>query len=322
MTGFLTQIGKNLADRWLSLLVLPGLLWIAAGIAAYHLGQAHPLDPGPLRSWLDRLSTAPTAHSNAAIVLAATAILAGSASAGLLAGGLGTLLQYLWGASGEQPPLSWIVHARRCRWSRIRETARRKIGRAEDPTLSGQALARATASARRAQRRHLARTPEQPQRPTRMAERLHATAERARTLYGLDLSLAWPRLWTVLSPDLRADITAARDAYSTAARLGAWATLCTALTVFWWPAAFFGSLIMLVASMKARAGVNLLADLIDTAVDLHLTDLADKLHAPHTTPANSDTGLAIGRRLTVAQPPTPPALHPHPAPAPGNTSIE
>ncbi|MGW4275283.1 hypothetical protein ACWEGQ_23670 [Streptomyces seoulensis] len=37
MTGFLAKLGTNLTERWLSLLVLPGLLWVAAAAAASRL---------------------------------------------------------------------------------------------------------------------------------------------------------------------------------------------------------------------------------------------------------------------------------------------
>ena len=41
MTGFLTEIGSKLADRWAALLALPGLLYLAAVTAAAALGQDH-----------------------------------------------------------------------------------------------------------------------------------------------------------------------------------------------------------------------------------------------------------------------------------------
>lgn len=294
MTAFLAQLGKSLADRWLSLMVLPGLLWTAAVLGAYHLGQAHPFLIRVLTFWLNHLTASPTAHQNGAIAVAVTGILLASGAAGLAAGGLGTAVQHLWGAPGGRPPLSWLLTIRKRRWERIRETARRAVGAATDPALTGKARTRADAKATRTYRRSLAR-PHSPQRPTLIAERFHATAERTRALYGLEVDLVWPRLWTVLPDSLRTDIKAAGDSYSAAARLGGWALLYTVLVVFWWPAAGLGAVIAGAATVKARAAAQVLADLVDTAVDLHLAELADRLLK---TPPTPDTGEALKKRLT------------------------
>lgn len=47
----------------------------------------------------------------------------------------------------------------------------------------------------------------------------------------------------------------------------------------------------------ARTSAGILADLIDTAVDLHLGDLAEKLAVPHTPPT-PDVGRDITARLS------------------------
>ena len=44
MGDILAELGKNLADRWLTLLVLPGALYLAVLAAARTLGQEHALD--------------------------------------------------------------------------------------------------------------------------------------------------------------------------------------------------------------------------------------------------------------------------------------
>lgn len=311
MTGFLAQLGKALADRWLALLVLPGLLYTSAATAAYHLGQTHAFDTRPLTSWLDHLTSTPAAHRNTIVILAVTGVLLTSAAAGLAAAGIGTVLQRLWSSPASRPPLNWLLQARQWRWTRRRETARRAIAAAHNPNLTGTAQARAQEAARRAQRRRLAGHLDRPQHPTRISERFHATVVRADVLYGLDLNLAWPRLWTILPETLRADISAAGDAYTATTRLAAWALLYTALTVMWWPAAILGAVIALTAVVKATTQADLLADLIDTATDLHLTDLAEHLHIGDADkPPTPDTGRAITQRLTQPTATVPTQAHP------------
>jgi hypothetical protein len=85
VTGFLAELGRKLADRWLDILLLPGLLWIATLTAGVRLGQQHPADVGRLRGWLDQLAAHPAAHSPATVLLAATGILLATAAAGLAA---------------------------------------------------------------------------------------------------------------------------------------------------------------------------------------------------------------------------------------------
>ncbi|WP_327359970.1 hypothetical protein [Streptomyces sp. NBC_01296] len=301
MTGFLAKLGTSLAERWLALLVLPGVLWAAAAAAAYRVGQADPFDPRPLVDWLGDIAAQPTAHRTTWLAVAAVVSVLASAGAGLAAGGLGTVLENLWAAPGTRPPLAWIVHARQRRWTAVRESARRRIAEANDPSRTGAALARAQAAARRAQRRRLAGQSQLPQRPTRTAERFHASASRAGTLYGLDLNMAWPRLWSVLPDALRADVTAARDSYASAARLAGWGLMYAVLAIVWWPAVLLGSIMVVVAAARARTAANVLADLIDTASDLHLVDLAGRLGIPAATLSALEIGRAITQRLTRPQ---------------------
>jgi hypothetical protein len=49
MTGFLGEIGKKIADRWAALLVIPGLLYLAAVTAAAVLGWVSSRGPVRLR---------------------------------------------------------------------------------------------------------------------------------------------------------------------------------------------------------------------------------------------------------------------------------
>ncbi|MFD9356476.1 hypothetical protein [Streptomyces sp. NPDC060031] len=307
MTGFLAKLGTSLAERWLSLLVLPGVLWAAAAAAASRVGQADPFDPQPLVDWLRSIAAQPTEHRTTWLAVAGAVGVLASAGAGLAASGLASALENLWAARGTRPPLAWIVRARQWRWNAVRASARFRIAEANNPSLIGTELTRARAAARRAQRRRLAGPPRPPQRPTSIAERFDVSAGRSRALYGLDLNLAWPRLWSVLPDVLRADVTAARDAYASAARLAGWGLMYAALAVLWWPAVLPGVVVVAVAAARARTAAGVLADLIDTATDLYLVDLAGRLGVPTATLSAFETGRAIAERLTRPQHATVPA---------------
>jgi hypothetical protein len=97
MIGFLTELSTKIADRWVNLLVLPGLLWTAALASGLRLGQDHPVDVSRLRLWLDQIAGQPASHDIATVALAAVAILLASAAVALAASAVGTLFQRLWG---------------------------------------------------------------------------------------------------------------------------------------------------------------------------------------------------------------------------------
>jgi len=81
--GFLAELGKKLAERWLSLLVLPGLLYLAALTAASLLGHRHPFAFGRLTSRLEDWTTTPGLTSISGLVLVLLATLLATAGAGL-----------------------------------------------------------------------------------------------------------------------------------------------------------------------------------------------------------------------------------------------
>lgn len=295
----MAELAKKLADRWLDLLVLPGLLWLGALAAAIRLGQQHPFGISRLRDWLDHLAARPAAHSLAVVLLAAAGLLLASAAVGLAATALGGLLQRLWVLPGERRPLAWLVWARRRRWNRITTAAQRAITRAAAPAAYGQDPARARTRARRAERRRRA-LPGWPQRPTWIGDRFYATATRTTVAYGLNLDLSWPRLWTLLPDTLRGDLTTAQAAYTGATRLTAWGLLYATLFSAWWPAVLLGVAIFATGLARARSTASVLADLVETATDLHTGDLAAKLGVPASAPLTADVGRAITRILGQA----------------------
>jgi len=297
VSGFLAEMGKKLADRWLDLLVLPGVLWVTVLAAAILLGQEHPFDVGRLRSWLEGQAARPSSHSLATVLLAVVGLLAAAAAVGLCASALGSVLQRLWVLPGWRRPLTWLVSARQRRWDTATAKLRKAIAAAANPAAHHQDPARTVARVRAAEQRRTALGVSRPERPTRIADRFRTTAIRIGTAYGLDLDLVWPRLWTVLPETLRTDLTTAQDAYTAAARLTAWGLLYTLLGIAWWPAIVLGVTVGAAGWRRARAAAAVLADLIETAADLHTGDLAAKLGIPAIAPLTPVTGQAITRIL-------------------------
>ena len=298
VSSFLAEVGTKIADRWMNLLVLPGLLWTAALAAGLRLGQAHPVDLARLRSWLDQIAGQPASHNIATVALAAAAIVLASASVALAASPHGAHHQRQWATPGNLPPASWLLRHRQHQWQQATTQLKTAIARAARPGIPHAEAAKAARQARAAQRRRTRIGPAYPARPTRIGDLFHTAALRTRHHNGLDLDLAWPRLWTVLPDTLRTDLTTAQDAYAAAARLAAWGILYLALTATWWPAALISLTIFCTAATRARASAAVLAALIETAADLHAKDLATTLGLPvpdGTSPA--ELGQSISQRL-------------------------
>jgi hypothetical protein len=300
MSGFLSQLGTKIADRWVNLLVLPGLLWMAALAAGLRLGQEHPFDAARLRLWLDQIAGQPASHGIATVALAAAAIALAAAAVALAASALGALLEQLWVVPG-----TWL----RRHWQLATTDLKRAIARADHPDIHQAEPAEAVEWVHRAQRRRARLRLAQLLLPTRVSDRFHATAIRVRDHNGLDLDLVWPRLWTVLPDTLRADLSTAQDAYAAAARLAAWGILYLALTTAWWPATLIGLVIACTAAIRARASAGVLADLVEAAADLYAKDLASALDLslPEVTDP-AEIGRSITRRLQA-----PPGLSHRPA---------
>ncbi|WP_326798096.1 hypothetical protein OG946_24145 [Streptomyces sp. NBC_01808] len=293
MSTLLTGIGTRIAERWLQTVVLAGLLWIAALVIAVRLGHTHPFDAGRLTAWLDEIARDRAGQSTSATLLVAAAVLLAAGAAGLAAGALGGVFQRLWGAAGTGPVLSWVLRRRRARRLRRIERARRSIARAGLHHGRGARLllSHAGYAARR-------RKVPEPVRPTRIGDVFHGVAVRVRRRYALDLEPTWPRLWALLPETLRADLVAARQAYDAAARLAGWALLYAALALLWWPAAPIAAAVLATAVVRARDAASLLAVLVESSVDLHLTDLAERLGVSARDGEEVVTATELGRAIT------------------------
>jgi hypothetical protein len=310
--GLLSELGKKLAERWLSLLVLPGALYLAVAAAAHALGHTAPFAlsriTGQITAWAD----APAAGDLGGQVVLLAAILAASAAVGLAAQALGSLTERLCLAA------DWHI------WpSVLRHRINRRVTRRQDRwdtaartwyhhrEAAAQALAsggqRTDSAPRQAAHQAMARiAPERPARPTWGGDRLHAAALRLERDYHLDLAIVWPHLWLILPDAPRAEITTARQALTRATTLFAWALLYLPLVVWWWPAALITIILTLTGQVRTRTAVDTYALLLEATTRVHSAELARHLGLDLTEPLTAEAGDDLTRLLAPSPPPPPP----------------
>jgi hypothetical protein len=136
-----------------------------------------------------------------------------------------------------------------------------------------------------------------PDRPTWIGDRWRANTLRIYRAYGLDMSVVWPRLWSVLPETLRADLATAQSAYTNAGTLVGWAALYGALGIWWWPALLIGGAALTAGALRSRTATATLCLLVETAADLHSHTLAEQLHMPCPGPVTPVLGNDISASL-------------------------
>lgn len=307
MGGLLGELGKRLAERWLSLLVLPGALFLAVAAAARVLGHWHPFGLDRLTGQVTVWAKAPAATTVGGQVVLIAAILLGSAAVGLAAQALGSLLERIVLAAGwrslpgplRRPVALWVGRRQR-RWDdagqryrSAREAAARALAirRPVDPGERYAALRAVTRIA-----------PERPDRPGWSGDRLHAVGVRLDRDLHLDLVAVWPALWLNLSQETRAEIAASRSAITGAATLGAWALLYTPLVWWWWPAAVIVVGVATTARHRLRVAVEAYALLVEGATRLHAGALARHVGLDHTGVLTAERGAELSRHFRGHRP--------------------
>ncbi|NEA66990.1 hypothetical protein [Streptomyces sp. SID12488] len=313
MGGLLSQLGTKLAERWLSLLVLPGALYLAVAATTHTLGHTHPFDLPRLTHRITTWANHPATSTAGGQVVLLAAILAAAAAAGLTVQALGSLAERL------------VLAADCAAWPPpLRQLAARQITRRHDRwTLAAltwhqcreqdaQALAhdgQRTDPARRhdAERAMTRIAPEEPGRPTWSGDRLNAVAVRLERDYHLDLATLWPHLWLILPEETRTQITTARQNLTRATTLTAWALLYLPLAAWWWPAALITATLTLTGWARTRTATDTYALLLEATTRLHTRDLAGHLGLDPTSPLTPETGDTLTHHLTPTPPPPPPA---------------
>jgi hypothetical protein len=310
--GLLSQLGTKLAERWLSLLILPGALYLAVGATARTLGHTHPFDLPRLTHQITTWANHPATSTAGGQVVLLAAILAGGAAAGLAAQALGSLAERLCLAAdcpAWPPPLRQLAARqttrRHDRWTRAVVTWRqcreqdaqaralaRVHGRRADPPKRGDAERAMTRIAL-----------EEPKRPTWSGDRLNAVAVRLERDHHVDLATLWPLLWLILPEETRTQITNARQNLTRATTLTAWALLYLPLAAWWWPAVLITATLALTGRARTRTATDTYALLLEATTRLHIRDLANRLGLDPTGPLTPETGDTLTHHLTPTSPP-------------------
>lgn len=338
MGGLLAELGKRIAERWFTLLVLPGLLYVAALAAAHALGHAHPFDA---RRVTDRLDTVNAGTASASGLALLGAYLLAAATAGLAAQSLGSLVERLWLATdwtGWPSPLRRLAAHRTRRRHRRWTDAMTAYHRAREDAAAAHAHARLTPnppaptpadpapssplpsadppapydplpSARDlAYRKALRIAAEPPARPTWMGDRLDDITVRLDRDLGLDLATVWPYLWLIAPDTTRTEIVAARETLTRATTLAGWGLLYLAVGALWWPGLPIAAAVLVTAWRRARTACDMYALLVEATARLQTADLAHRLGLEHTGSVTHETGTAMTDLLRTR----PPQLGPTP----------
>ncbi|AZM59036.1 MULTISPECIES: hypothetical protein [unclassified Streptomyces] len=290
MNTFLQELSKKAAERWATVLLGPGLLFVACVLVGRHQGFTHALDPDRLRAYVTSVSTDRTYQEPAGLIMAAAVVLLGAAVAGLAASSAGGLVERLWLPAGTGRWARPLVRWRLWRWDRraraystAEAEARQELARSR---LRGVAAPDRAGELRRLRSRRDAYSEREPDQPTWMAQRMAGAADRVARRYRMDLAEIWPHIWSVADGQVRDDIQGVRDTLAGACRTAAWGAglLAVAALTHWWPAAVLGLLLLLTGHRRGRAAVDTLVPLVESTVDLYLRETARRLGVacPHT----------------------------------------
>ncbi len=299
MNAFIGSLGGRLAERWLALLAMPGLLYLATLTGAMVLGQRHWYDVGRLSDRLDRVATAPGAHSPGAIALVALGLLAGAAAVGTAARSLGTVTERIWLMDARGPVTDRLTERRSARWNEADARYRAALLSAGRTRMAGQDNDARAGDAERhyAARDRIALTP--PRHPFWVGDRVAAPERRVWRAYRLDLVAAWPHLWLLAPDGTREELHTARLELGSAARLIAWGMGYVLLAVWWWPAAVVGVVAVVAGLNRGREAATAFADLVEAVTDLHVRELAAALGVEcggrFTREAGEELSRALGK---------------------------
>ncbi|WP_133305540.1 hypothetical protein [Streptomyces sp. AcE210] len=281
MEAFFSEVGKKLTDRWLTAILLPGLLFAIAVVCAAVLGHGQPFDLHLAIQWLDdRIAERRKKPSGNIVLLIGT--LAAAGSLGLVANWLSHAVSRVWIGSGLRMRQAFFA----VRWTVLcgRNLGWRIAGRSTRPWVT-------------------ALPPTAPSRqPTWMRRRIRRAGRRIAVGYGISMELAWPRLWQIVPADAKIEVTDAWARYTAATLQASWGLLYLVLGLWWWPALIIGAIVLTVGCIRGRLSVDALALLVEATVDTHIHSLAQVLGVslPHgrVTPAE---GLWIDEILRKAR---------------------
>ncbi|WP_331768058.1 hypothetical protein [Embleya sp. NBC_00896] len=240
MSGLLTELGKRLADRWLTELLIPGALFCLLLWTATTLRHGAALD---WRRWDTAAEKSISSLSGAEAAARVLVLLVAAGLVGVVGRALAAVLRGVWFAPWLRVPLGWIVRARRA-WAVWRGAPGYPV-------------------------RYL------PARPTWMGDRMRLLDERLDVQYGLRIGPLWSRLWVVLEDAERTPVTTAQADLVRASGQVVWGLAAMCLVWVWWPALLLGLCVSLLGIRRARAAVDNYAELVEALVDTSQRRIAD-----------------------------------------------
>lgn len=299
MGSLWSELAKKLAEKWLTLLVLPGALYVAVASLALALGHAHALDWTMLAAQLSHRAQSSAVTSVGGQMLILGAGLAAAAGVGLTAQFIGSIIEVValsMGWQGWPAPVKYLaslrVAHRQRRWRDLNEVAKRERRKLKAPNTADRPSPAAMVRATR-RRDRVSRLP--PERPTRSGDRIHSAALQLQK-YDLDLATVWPYMWLVLDAGTRSEILEARTAFSRAATLGGWSILYLLLTPQWWPALPLALIIAATANRRLHTAADGYAALLHTVATLNAVALAKNLGIGGTP---VELTPVLGRTITL-----------------------
>jgi hypothetical protein len=292
--GGLLEAAGGLGQRFNLLGLLPGgVLVLLVLLLLWSGAPAQPPDPDEVLARAQDLGAWEGALLFLGLVLAATVTMP-------LQLGLVRLLEGYWGPlAGERA----LARQRR------RRAALTLMATPSSDNPSPQEEARLTAAAWRLRQRF---PPDGLELPTALGNVLRAAEDRAGRRYGLDTVVAWPRLYPLLSPELRAVLDDQRDQLDISARLCAVFAACAAITLVltaphggWWLLVVPGWIGLAWLSYRgAVAAAVAYGSGLEAAFDLHRFDLLRALHLPlpHTRSAEREANRELSQFLRGQKP--------------------
>lgn len=296
VSDFFGELAGELARRWLSLLLIPGVLVLAAGFAGLHLRQQHALDVNRLAAAVGGTAAELAGWPGVAQAVAAVGVILAAVAAGLLVQALVGPVRALclghWTGRVVERVADSQIRRRQGHWRELyrERAALEMVHPAHDRTTEQQR--RIDRIAGRTNQIAMA----EPGSPTWMGDRIHALTEVAINRYGLDLAFGWPRLWLVLPADVRAGINTAQRGFAAAVLIITWSLPWFALGLLWWPAALAGVVIAAAGRSRSRARITSLTEQVEAALDIHGRSLAVALGvaaATSTGPLTREEGERI-----------------------------
>jgi hypothetical protein len=284
ITEILTDFGKKLTDKWLTLLVPTGVLYIGVLIVTWTLRPSTSGAGLPDRvlagliaigDWTLKLKDTPTR-----LVLLLFGLLVASAAASLTAIASGSVVRRWWLA---EPPFGILLFFS----TKLRGLLWRAIDRKALTDQRFVPVRNAIGLAR-------------PTRPTWMGDRAAQLQTRIRNEYGLDVVSSWPRLWHLVPDSVRTEFNTAVTASGRAFALAGWSVLyAIAAVVFaglgWtaWPLWMVCAGCLVAAWSRARSAIRSVMTTTEAAYDLYATELSTKLG----TAITPQTGEVINEHL-------------------------